>query len=290
MGALFLFVFTGRSKCKKKSGREDGFALLVVKLNIKISAALLILLLFTNFFIFIYSLVLTCFFKCVKILEQLLLRAHVYACESRTYCRLTLRGCRVLNKKTKGETQMKKRRLVITTFLLLAVLVMGIGYAALTDNLFIKGEATLATTSAQSNFDEDVYFTTATVVSGTGGTNTGTPDSASIGATDKDSATFYVKSLGNANESVQFKFTIQNDSTEFDANITLDTGYPTTTDATNFTITYSIASDAANDAAIVCAAGDTVEVYVTVLLKNTPMENQSAAFNVNLTATSVPKA
>ena len=36
---------------------------------------------------------------------------------------------------------MKNRRIAIVSFLLIAVLVMGIGFASLTDNLFIKGEA-----------------------------------------------------------------------------------------------------------------------------------------------------
>ncbi len=193
---------------------------------------------------------------------------------------------------------MKNRRTVIASFLLIAVLVMGIGYAALTDNLFIKGEATLATTSAQSNFDEDVYFvekidgvTVTKELDCTGANATTTPDSVVIGATDPDSATFYVKSLGNKGEFVVFQFTIKNDSQEFDAKITLDAGFPTTTDATNFTITYS--TQATGDpltGEITCAAGGTVTVYVKVVLNNTPSENMTAAFNVNLTATSAPKS
>ncbi len=183
---------------------------------------------------------------------------------------------------------MKKRRIAIASFLLIAVLVMGIGFAALTDNLFIKGEATLATTSAQTDFDEDVYFIGAVKHASTG-TNTSV-DTASVGTTDPDSATFYVKSLGKKDEKVTFKFTIQNDSTEFDAKITLDTGFPTTTDATNFDISYSIEEDVVeNEGEIICKAGGTVDVYVTVILLNTPSENMTAAFNVNLTATSTPK-
>ena len=184
---------------------------------------------------------------------------------------------------------MKNRRTILVTFLILAALVMGAAYAALTDNLFIKGEATLATTSAQTNFDADVYFSAAAVAS-TNGSNTATADSAVIGQTDKDSATFYVKSLGNAGETVTFKFTIKNDSTEFDAVVSLETGYPTTNSAELFTITYSIEQGVANTGAITVPAGGTADVYVTVTLKGTPTENTSADFNVNLTAVSTPKA
>ena len=150
------------------------------------------------------------------------------------------------------------------------------------------GEASLATTSEQVNFDEDVYFADADVKTGTGGTNTATPDTVSIGQTDPDSATFYVKSLGNVGESVTFWFTIKNDSTEFDAEISLDTGYPTTTNTEMFNISYSIVDDGtANEGPVIVKAGQSATVYVTVTLKVAPQQNQTAAFNVNLTATSV---
>ena len=179
---------------------------------------------------------------------------------------------------------MKNRRTAIVAFMLIAVLIMGIAYANLTDNLFIKGEATLATTSAQTNFDADVYFDDADVKHSTG--SNATADTVSVGQSDNDSATFYVKSLGNAGEYVVFSFIIKNDSTEFDASVSLDANNPSTTDATNFTITYSIEEDVANEGPIVVEAGKTATVYVTVKLNHTPTTNMTAAFNVNLTATS----
>lgn len=191
---------------------------------------------------------------------------------------------------------MKNRRTVIASFLLIAVLVMGIGYAALTDNLFIKGEATLATTSAQTNFDHDVYFSAVAVVDSQGGNKDTTPDSVVIGSTDPDSATFYVKSLGNKDEYVVFSFKIKNDSTEFDALITLDAHNPSTTNTTIFKIEYSVnnstwvEADPLTSPETTCAAGGEQVVYVRITLLATPSENTSAAFNVNLTATSTPKA
>lgn len=184
---------------------------------------------------------------------------------------------------------MKNRRIAIFAFLLVASLVMGIAYAALTDNLFIKGEATLATTAAQTTFDGDVYFSNAAVLSTTG--TSGVADTATIGATDNDSATFAIKSLGNKGESVTFAFTITNESPEFDAEISLDATFPSTTDATNFSITYSIEEGVTNVGPVTCpknngTSNGTCVVYVTVTLLNTPQTNLTAAFNVNLTATS----
>lgn len=184
---------------------------------------------------------------------------------------------------------MKTRRIAIASFLLVAVLIMGVAFAALTDNLFIKGEASLATTSAQINFDEDVFFVDADVKSTTG-TVTGTQDTVSIGQTDNDSATFYVKTLGNAGENVTFWFDIKNTSTEFDAVVSLDQGYPSTTAPTMFSITYTVEDGVVNEGPITVAAGQTERVYVTVTLLASPQTNQTAAFNVNLTATSQEKA
>lgn len=180
---------------------------------------------------------------------------------------------------------MKKRRTAIIAFLLCACLCIGAGYAALTDNLFIKGEATLATTEAQKDFDEDVYFTQEnTKVKATTGTS-GIQDTVTVGATDNDSVTFYVKSLATSNETLQESVTFQIEiynagNAGYDAIVSLDTGYPTTTNSAFFDITYAMPNG--NRVEI----GEKLLVEVTVTLLKNPTENLTAAFNVNLTATS----
>lgn len=195
----------------------------------------------------------------------------------------------------KGEKSMKKRRIVVVSFILVAALVMGIAYASLADNLFIKGEANVSTTVAQQEFDADVRFITEGTgkVEGTGGTAavpTDKEETVKIGSTDPDSATFYVYTLGKQNESVTFSVAIKNDSTEFDAVVTLDTGYPTTTN-NKFKIEYSTDKTFPTEPVteITCKAGGTATVYVRVTLVESPEENTTSAFNVNLTATSKPK-
>ena len=190
---------------------------------------------------------------------------------------------------------MKQRRLVIVSFLLVAVLVMGVAYAALSDNLFIKGEASVATTGAQKEFDADVYFKTASVVSTTGSNPTnaeaGEIDGIAVGQSDNDSATFKIYSLAKQGETITFSVTIENVSTEFDAIVTLDTGYPTATND-KFEIEYSTDATFPTDPVaqtITCYAGQTAIVYVRVTLIASPEVNLTSAFNVNLTATSAPK-
>ncbi len=190
---------------------------------------------------------------------------------------------------------MKQRRLVIVSFLLVAVLVMGVAYAALSDNLFIKGEASVATTGAQKEFDSDVYFKTADIVSGGGSNPTdvsaGEVDDIAVGQSDNDSATFQIYSLAKQGESITFFVTIENVSDEFDAVVTLDTGYPTATND-KFRIEYSTNVNFPDPAenTITCYAGKTATVYVRVTLVASPEVNLTSAFNVNLTATSAPKA
>lgn len=198
---------------------------------------------------------------------------------------------------------MKNRRIVIVSFLLVAVLVMGVAYAALTDNLFIKGEANLKTDVAQTEFNTDVYFveqsgdgtlkTRLVQTTGTSAVPEGETEGVQIGQTDPDSATFHIFSLGKANDYAVFSFVIANDSEEYDAVISLDATYPTTTNSTLFSIEYSVDNvswvDAEDTApTTTCEAGGYTVVYVKVTLLGTPDTNTSVAFNVNLTATSTP--
>ena len=200
---------------------------------------------------------------------------------------------------------MKNRRIVIVSFLLIAVLMMGIAYATLTDNLFIKGEASLKTDVAQIEFDADVYFvpqcadgdhkTDKIVSTGASAIPEGTTEGVVIGQSDPDSATFHVYSLGKAGDYVVFSFVIQNDSTEYDAIVSLDATFPTTTAPTMFDIEYSVDNSNwfkadAGAPTTTAPAGDNTVVYVRVTLLATPDVNATAAFNVNLTATSSPKA
>ena len=199
---------------------------------------------------------------------------------------------------------MKNRRTVIVSFLLVAVLMMGIAYAALTDNLFIKGEASLNTTVAQPLFDSKVSFVSASddnslksgLVSTTG--TVAVPEGEKtegvvIGSTDTDSATFYLYSLGQKDDYAIFSFVIRNLSDQYDALISLDAHNPSTTNEDMFKIEYSVdqanwvEADPAEPApTTLCETEDYAIVYVRVTLLLTPQENTTAAFNVNLTATS----
>ncbi len=53
---------------------------------------------------------------------------------------------------------MRTRRFTITAFLLAAIMVLGIGFAALADELDINGTVEISGTQAETTFDGDVHF------------------------------------------------------------------------------------------------------------------------------------
>lgn len=212
---------------------------------------------------------------------------------------------RVKNKPkyNKGETKMKKRRIVTVSFLLIAVLMMGIAFAALTDNLFIKGEAYLKTDIAQPAFDAKVHFVQESAdgalkterVSGTGTSSvSGVEEKAEVGTTDNDSATFHVYSLGQKDEYVIFSFVIANESDQYDAYITLDAN-SATANSDLLKVEYSI-DNATWNATTDVSAYETIcpkatdagfgykTVYVKVTLIKAPTDSFTAAISVDLTA------
>lgn len=207
---------------------------------------------------------------------------------------------------------MKNRRIAISAFLLIAVLVMGIGFASLTDNLFIKGEAQLETSVSQPLFDSRVHFVEnngltegeGALVSGLVSTTgdvavpNGLTEGVVIGTQDPDSATFYLYSLGKTGDYAIFSFVIRNESVENNAIITLDAGYPRiSNDESNmFKLEYSVDNSVWVDATtatdtnskITCNTNSYTQVFVRVTLLKSPVVNTSAAFNINLTATAEP--
>ena len=100
---------------------------------------------------------------------------------------------------------MKKRRIVFLSFMLAAALTIGVGYAALSDQLTVTGSASVDASDFEEVFDIDVYFSKAV----------STPElvTASIDATDKDEAIMTVLSgLDEVGDEVIATYTIKSDS------------------------------------------------------------------------------
>ena len=167
---------------------------------------------------------------------------------------------------------MKNRRLTIVAFLLCATLVVGFGYAALTDILDITGSADVSAVAAQESFDEEVYFSDVVVIRDDGNT-------ASRNADNVDKASFTAKNLKGQGDTAQFTFTIVNDS-DLDANVT-----PAISSNTNEAF-FAISSDWAGQTKLI-PAGESKTYTVTVELLNTPTDTIGGSFIIELTAVSV---
>ena len=183
---------------------------------------------------------------------------------------------------------MKKRKIAVVAFMLIAVLTLSVGYAALTDILAITGNLEVTAAGAQVGFDEKIYFTDAVV---TKGASTGSYiDSAAIDTSNADKASFTVNSLNSSDDEVIFTFTVTNFSDHI-ADLTVEATKAGNTSVANpsldndaFDISYVI-----NNGTDLAAQGGTATIVVTVKLADgvTPPTEGSVTglYDLEITAT-----
>jgi hypothetical protein len=176
---------------------------------------------------------------------------------------------------------MKNRKTVVVAFLLVAVLLLGVGYAALSDTLTIIGNAVIDMEQAEDNFEAKVYFSHAEFTKHGSGDET----KDTFGGIDTDDATFSIHSLATKGESATVVFTIKNES-----NVPVKIDIPekklsgdtnqSNTNPTVFGIEYKYSR---NDMTI--PAGETMTVTITVTVKAPVTSATGATFGIEFTAT-----
>ncbi len=177
---------------------------------------------------------------------------------------------------------MKNRKFVVVAFLIVAVMLLGVGYAALTDTLTIIGNAHIDVDTANKTFDEKVYFSAAEATS-----STGTGTTADVVSYSSDDATYTANKLATVGEKSVFTFTITNDS-NVDATISVNAtklsgdANPSNSNSDKFTVEYSYP-----DGMTIAKNGGTIDVIVTVTVAEPVTSATSATFGIELTATSV---
>ena len=174
------------------------------------------------------------------------------------------------------EKKMKNRKTVVVAFMLVAVLLMGVGYAALTDVLDITGSADVNQSAAEEAYNEDIYFSAA-VANDAGNT-------ASVNADNNDKSSFTVNTLKGKGDQATFTFTIKN-AGDLDATVT-----PTLNASLGNTNPdyFAISSDWDGQAKTL-AAGEEITYTVTVELLETPTATIAGSFLIELTAVSIDK-
>ena len=169
---------------------------------------------------------------------------------------------------------MKKRRTLIVAFMLVAVLTIGIGYAALNDTLYVTGNAKASASAADESFDLAVYFEQPTVAADAGYTVTVGTDNL---GDENDLATVAVTGLVNKDDTMTVEIPIKNDS-QYAANLTLTLTEYT---ATYFDFDYALSASQV-------AAGGTVNAVITVTLLQTPTDTDfTAGFSFDVDAEAV---
>ena len=170
---------------------------------------------------------------------------------------------------------MKNRKFVVAAFLLAAAMLLGVGYAVLTDTLDITGSADINVTDLEKEYEADIYFLEECIAS-----NAALGDTASRNADNIDKASFSAKSLKAQNDTASFTFTIQNDSAH---DVTVQPKLNATLGNTN-PDWFEITSDWGGQSKVI-AAGQSATYKLTVKLKENPTSAISGSFLVELVAT-----
>ena len=182
---------------------------------------------------------------------------------------------------------MKNRRTVVVAFLVAAVMLLGIGYAALTDTLTINGDLKSDPSASQNEFDGDIYFSATSIVQD----DTGNQAASQI-LEGRDDAKIEAKHFSEEGQVVKVKFTITNDAeNDFAAIITpnaltLTNGSEGTDHAHKpiFSATWSWNESAEDTASYTLQPGESKDLWVTITVIERPTDAHTATFSVSFGA------
>ncbi len=191
---------------------------------------------------------------------------------------------------------MKNRRIAICAFVLIAAMVVGIGYASLTDTLAVTGDLEMSQSSIQVALDEDVYFTGVEISiadsNGTALTPT-TGLSASVSSNDPDKITFSAKNVFTGiGDTVTIVATITNAGTNAALPAKLSDPKVTAENGQNYfegvSKTYSASSDTGADVQQSgLPVGETCTLTIVFKVKAIPtvdVEHVTVTYSVTATA------
>lgn len=183
---------------------------------------------------------------------------------------------------------MKNRRTIIVAFMLCAVMLLGVGYAAVTNTLDIQGSVTVTDAAAKDEFNLHVYFE-GIVVGEFCVQNTAMDEStkdlglgytANINANNNDKGHFTISGITKTNDSEDIVFRIQNDSAH-EASVKIKT--TTNSNDSEFGLTYFFGTEDQKEAIV--PADGYVDVTVRVTLIAQPTGQTTANFGMELDVT-----
>ena len=169
---------------------------------------------------------------------------------------------------------MRNRKTVITAFILVAVMVMAIGFAAMADDLYITGSANITAENAETAFGEDIYFTKAVMSADRGTASIGPDDSGD--AADKVTITVNENALKGKGDSVICTIELSNMG-DVDAWVNLDS---IVENSEYFAVTTNWTTST-----LALPAGGHVDIIVNISCTKTPQTAVATTFSITYTAT-----
>ena len=171
---------------------------------------------------------------------------------------------------------MRNRKTVIVAFMIVAVMLMAVGFAALTDTLTVDGTAGVDLDDSSEVFDGDIYFSK--VISGDGCT--------AVINSDPDTGTITVNdgALKEVGDEVIATYTIKSES-DLDVLVTkptVENSKITNSNPEYFEVYVNWVPDS-----MTLAAGGTIDVTVTIKLIKTAAADQDLTFGITFDAQSV---
>ena len=169
---------------------------------------------------------------------------------------------------------MKKRKSALVAFLLAAVTGIGIGYAAVSDNLFVSGTIAVTTDGASEAFNEDVFFASV--------------DSTNCTAhidTDNDRIDASVTGLKGIGDTATITATIHNVGT-LDADVKVSTAAVGASYVEYFNVTTDWGADTRTLEAQSGGTPTAQQITITITMKKATTEAIPTSFNVKLDVSS----
>jgi|GEM_PF-7097016 len=189
---------------------------------------------------------------------------------------------------------MKNRKSIVVAFLLIAVMLVGVGYAAVvSDQLTVTGDVHVLKAAAEQDFDDDVYFSAAQV------TQDDTGNKAAFQIMEgRDDATITAQHFTVEGQVVKGYFTITNTSTVFDAKVTPSVGTTVTVTPSNpgvephapvVSVVWSWEENSVvGGEATIVGNGGTKTVWVTITLTQPPLMDHEVDFVITFDAEAQP--
>ena len=182
---------------------------------------------------------------------------------------------------------MKNRKIAVVAFMLAAVMLLGFGFAQLTDELTVDGHVATDISASQDSFDSGLFFASTTVVRDDTVNKAG---SAIDAEQERDVVTITAKNFTTEGQKVVISVVIKNaDTSDFSAKVTPDVGYNVTVNNHAdhdpiFAVTWSWSQDAEDNTEITLNPGESKEFFVTITLTDVPDAVHTADFTIKFNA------